>query len=188
MIAVYAIGDHPGPPLPDLNGVRAVPAGRIAALCGEVEQTELSPTALWAHEAVVEALMEDRDLLPVRYGTRLPDEAQVLRAVAERHDALLAALDGVRGAAEVSLRVVAPADGPAPVEAAARVHEQLAGQARAATVLEAGESRDLLRAAYLVDRGGGAAFAEAVAGHQRAHPNLRLLCTGPWPPYSFAER
>ena len=83
MIEVYAIADHPGPPLPDVNGVRAVPAGRIAALCADVEETALSPAALWAHEAVVEALMEDRDLLPVRYGTRLADEAQVLRAVAE---------------------------------------------------------------------------------------------------------
>ena len=43
MIEVYAIADHPGPPLPDVNGVRAVPAGRIAALCAEVEETELSP-------------------------------------------------------------------------------------------------------------------------------------------------
>ena len=106
-----------------------MPAGRIAALCAEVEETELSPAALWAHEAVVEALMEDRDLLPVRYGTRLPDEAQVLRAVAERHDALLAALDGVRGATEVSLRVVAPRRrAGAGRGRAARVHEQLAGR------------------------------------------------------------
>ena len=55
-------------------------------------------------------------------------------------------------------------------------------------MLDAGESRDLLRAAYLVDRDGSAGFAAAVATHQRAHPHLRLLCTGPWPPYSFAER
>ena len=30
--------------------------------------------------------------------------------------------------------------------------------------------------------------AGLVAGLQRMHPDLRLLCTGPWPPYSFAER
>ena len=43
-----------------------------------------------------------------------------------------------------------------------------------------------LRAAYLVDRDGGKAFTAAVADQQRHNPELRLLCTGPWPPYSFA--
>jgi hypothetical protein len=167
VIAVYAIADHPGPPLPGrVDGLRVVPAHRLAAICGDVEEREVSPNALWQHEEVVEALMEQRDLLPVRYGTRLPDEAHVVAAVAERHDALLAALDRVRDATELSLRVAA--------------------QARASTKLDTRESADLLRAAYLVDRDGGEAFTAAVADEQRHNPELRLLCTGPWPPYSFA--
>ena len=187
MIAVYAIADHPGPPLPGrVDGLRVVPAHRLAAICGDAEEREVSPNALWHHEEVVEALMEQRDLLPVRYGTRLPDEAHVVAAVAERHDALLAALDRVRGATELSLRVAAPPEAPTTGGAVQRIHEHLAAQARASAKLDTRESADLLRAAYLVDRDGGKAFTAAVADQQRHNPELRLLCTGPWPPYSFA--
>jgi hypothetical protein len=187
VIEVYAIADHPGPPLPGrVEGLRVVPAHRLAAICGDVEEREVSPNALWHHEEVVEALMEQRDLLPVRYGTRLPDEAHVVAAVAERHDALLAALDRVRDATELSLRVAAPPEAPATGGAAQRIHEHLAAQARMATQLDTHESADLLRAAYLVDRDAGEAFTAAVAAEQRDNPDLRLLCTGPWPPYSFA--
>ena len=44
-----------------------------------------------------------------------------------------------------------------------------------------------LRAAYLVDRAHVDAFVAAVRALQREHAGLSVLCTGPWPPYSFAE-
>jgi hypothetical protein len=47
---------------------------------------------------------------------------------------------------------------------------------------------ELFRAAFLVDRGGVERFAAEVARLQDENPALSLLCTGPWPPYSFAER
>jgi hypothetical protein len=46
---------------------------------------------------------------------------------------------------------------------------------------------ELLRAAYLVDRDAIGAFTRLVARLDDRHPGLQLLCTGPWPPYSFAE-
>jgi hypothetical protein len=30
-------------------------------------------------------------------------------------------------------------------------------------------------------------FRETVHGLELAHPALSILCTGPWPPYSFAS-
>jgi hypothetical protein len=42
-----------------------------------------------------------------------------------------------------------------------------------------------VRAAYLVEPGRIPAFQDAFAQLRRAHPDLRLLLTGPWPPYSF---
>lgn len=210
MIELYAITDHPGPPLPDLAPLELVPVDGLAAVCAPATDADVSPDALWRHEELVEALMADRDLLPVRYGTRLEDEGAVARAVLERRDELAAALDRVRGAVELSVRVVAaevaPA-GPQPADArsgaeylrlraradasrerAARaLHEPLAELARTGT-----EARprppELFRAAYLVERSGVEAFAAEVAALQEANPGLSILCTGPWPPYSFAER
>jgi hypothetical protein len=46
---------------------------------------------------------------------------------------------------------------------------------------------ELLRAAYLVDRDAVGGFTARVDALQREHPELAVLCTGPWPPYSFAE-
>ena len=40
----------------------------------------------------------------------------------------------------------------------------------------------------LVDRERVQSFARRVAELQASNQALRLLCTGPWPPYSFAQR
>jgi hypothetical protein len=210
VIELYAITDNPGPPLPDVAPLRTIPVDGLAAGCAPAVETEASPETLWRHEEVVEALMADRDLLPARYGTRLEDETAVVRAVEDRRDELTVALDRVRGAVEVSVRVAtlgAPPDSVAQREAgsgaeylreraraevsseraADTVHEPLSALSRASVV---GRPRppELFRAAYLVERAVLGTFAATVARLQDASPGFSILCTGPWPPYSFAER
>jgi hypothetical protein len=210
VIELYAIADHPGPPLPSVAPLRAVPAGDLAAICAPAEEREVSPETLWRHEEVVEALMRDRDLLPVRYGTVLEDDAAVARAVTERRDELTASLARVRGAAELSVRAVAagsdgPGDEPGDATSGAEylrtrarssaardavaksLHEPLAALARADVRRTPRPPAELLRAAYLVDRDAVATFTRLVARLDERNPDLHLLCTGPWPPYSFAE-
>ena len=198
MIELLAITDDATPPEPPLVAVRS---GGLSALCAPAEDAAVTADTLWRREAMLEALMEDRDLLPVRFGTRVADEAAAARAVAERRTELEAGLERVRGAVELSLRVHAPepADAPPPeassgsaymrakatrTQAAARLHEPLARLARASVVRPAPE---LLRAAYLIEREAVEPFVARVRELQREHPALSLLCTGPWPPYSFAE-
>jgi gas vesicle protein GvpL/GvpF len=208
VIELYAITDYPGPPLPDVAPLKAVATKRLAAVCAPADSSEVSPDSLWRHEEVVEALMKDRDLLPVRFGTRLSDELAAARAVGQRYDTLAVALAGVRGAVELSVRVVdggenasTPGDAGSGAEymrARARsavdreratrlVHEPLSILARA-SVQSSPRGSELLRAAYLVDRLAVDGFVALVARLERANSTLRLLCTGPWPPYSFAER
>ena len=205
MIELYAITDHPGPPLPDVAPLRVVPIDGLAGVYSTASDAELSPEALWRHEEVVEALMADRDLLPVRYGTRLDDEAAVARALEERREELAAALDRVRGAVELSVRAAAPgapepagAGGSDYLRARARaaaghdrtarvLHEPLSALARA-SVEGTPHPPELFRAAYLVEHDAVERFTEAVGRLQNANQGLSLLCTGPWPPYSFAER
>jgi Gas vesicle synthesis protein GvpL/GvpF len=206
VIELYAIADHPGPPLPDLFPLHVVAEDGLAVLYGPAAEREVTPKALWRHEEVVEALMADRDLLPVRYGTWLEDEGAVARAIRERHHELVEALDRVRGGVELSVRVVSEDPQAADVEpttgaeylrdkarrsaereAAARaVHVPLSEAARMSVQAEPHGPGELLRAAYLVDRAAVADFVLAVGRLERDHPGLRLLCTGPWPPYSFA--
>ena len=208
MIELYAITDNPGPPLPDLAPLGALSVDGLAAVYGPASSGEVTPEALWRHEEVVEALMEDRDLLPVRYGTCLEDEATAVRAVAERRADLAVALDQVRGAIELAVRVLLADERPAAAgpelsgaqylcakarsaserESAIRtLHEPLSILARASRQASPRAPSEPLRAAYLVDRPAVPAFTALVSRLQDANPRLRLLCTGPWPPYSFTE-
>ena len=49
------------------------------------------------------------------------------------------------------------------------------------------DAQTLFRASYLVPRSRVAAFAERVDRLSAQHPELAIVCTGPWAPYSFAE-
>ena len=196
MIELLAITDDPAPAAPPL---RVVPAAGLGVVVEPAGEGELDADALWRRESLLEELMRERALLPVRLGTRVEDDAAAVEAVAPRRDELAAALDRVRGAVEVSVRAV-PAPGPAGPAAAG---DAAAGPAPAALpgAVEAVHARlselardharhegpELLRAAYLVDRTAVDAFVAAVRELQREQPGLSLLCTGPWPPYSFAE-
>jgi hypothetical protein len=176
VIELLAITDDPGaPPAP----LRLVPAGPVAVLVGPAPEGEVDAEALWEREALLEDLMTQRALLPIRYGTRVEDDAAAVAAVEPRGAELAAALDRVRGAVEVSVRAVG-SDG----EAAAAVHARLAGLAREHARHDGPEP---LRAAYLVERAAVDGFVAAVRELQHEHSDLSILCTGPWPAYSFAE-
>jgi hypothetical protein len=45
----------------------------------------------------------------------------------------------------------------------------------------------VMSGAYLVDRGDLSRMVDGVRAVARDHPELELLCTGPWPPYNFSE-
>jgi hypothetical protein len=159
MIELFAITRADAPPPPDR--LRAISAGAgLAAVVAPVEDQEVNAEALWRHEELVEALMADRDVLPVRFGTRFHDEEEAAQAVAAQRATLTTALERVQGAVELSVH------GPPEIQA------QLREFARD-TVERPG------RVAYLVDRGAVDDFRARVA-------QLEATCTGPWPPYSFS--
>jgi hypothetical protein len=208
VIDLYAITAAPGPPLPTVVPLHAVPLGDLAAICAPAEEREVTPDTLWRHEQVVEALMEDRDLLPVRFGTRLDDDAAAARSLAGRRAEFKRALERVRGAVELSVRAVF-LDAAGRVEptaetgadylrlkrritaaqeaVASAIHEPLRALARAHALRSPRPPAEALRAAYLVERDAVGRFTGLVAQLDEQHPELRLLCTGPWPPYSFVE-
>src|SRR5439155_26256047 len=77
------------------------------------------------------------------------------------------------------------AGGKARQRLAEELHEPRARLSRARTRF-GGASRDLLQAAYLVPRRYVAAFGDEVRRLEAAHADLTIVCTGPWPPYTFA--
>jgi hypothetical protein len=213
VIWVYAVCERPDLPLPRVRGLARAPLDMIAegplvAVVSRHAQPPDEPAldALWAHERVVESLMGERAVLPMRFGTRPPSADGVREILAGRRDALLEMLDRVRGRVELALRAMQPAAraaaAPSPATASggeylrarlagartlAALHEPLAAVAVAARRWPQRSPEELLRTSYLVDQPAVAQFRGAVESLQREHPETALLCTGPWPAYSFVE-
>jgi hypothetical protein len=161
VIELYAITDHPGPALPEATSLRLVARGSLAGVCGAAdEEVAVTPEGLWRHERIVEELMQDRAVLPVRYGTRFPDEVAAGRVLEERREQLGAALERVRGAVELAVRVIARSGAPAPGEGEGEDHAVSAGRSGDADV---GAGTAYLRARQ---RETSAASGAAAAAHE----------------------
>jgi hypothetical protein len=199
VISLIAITDSSAPP--PSAPVSAVSAGSLCALCVQGDDEPVTVDTLVEREALLEALMEDRDVLPVRFGSAVADERAAAQLLLDRHDELAAALDQVRGAVELSVRarLVGSEAGEHAVHAsgreylrarvggsaaATRIHESLKAISRSAIVRSGG--REVLRASYLVDRSRVRGFVLEVRRIQDSCTELSILCTGPWPPFSFA--
>jgi hypothetical protein len=172
-----------------------------------VEGGDVTQEAILSHAHVVEELMGRSDaVLPARFGSAFSDEQELADAVRTKAPALVRGLNLVRGCFEFGLRVLGP-DGAAESAAgelsgrdymrnrlaeektrrglAEELHEPLARLSRASTRF-GDASSELLRSAYLVPRPDVAVFGEHVRRLEAAHPDLTIVCTGPWPPYTFA--
>jgi hypothetical protein len=228
MVYLYAITDRPDapvPPIPGLDGVSLhILAHRdIGAAISPFSKGGMPPTEnnLWLHEAVLEFLMADRIVLPVRFGTMLADESAVRDAIEARYADFAADLERVRGRVELGLRVLWNDDDDSPRIAKTENSMCLGGRAymldrlererkaqdrrrQAAAIADeldaplvglSAESvrrvlttpRLLLTAAYLVERDSVATFREKVEAIGAGRPELRFLCTGPWPPFNFVN-
>jgi len=170
------------------------------------------PEALWAHEGIVDELLEGGPVVPFRYGTTLPDRAAAEAYLAREQDQFTRTLAALRGRVELAVRLAVPEsaestaeegsasdDGSASDSGSAylsarvserRAHDEvlapLASLAVARRQRDGGSAR-MIRASYLVASDDVERFASVVRRLQESHPELTLSCTGPWAPYSFVE-
>jgi hypothetical protein len=113
MIYIYGIVEQ-GCVLPaGLNGIDdTAPAllrhANIAAVIGDVQSSRvpLVEKNLWQHEKLIEGLMLDHAILPVRYGTLLKSEQEVLDILAANQAGFVSNLSRVRGRVELGVRVL----------------------------------------------------------------------------------
>jgi hypothetical protein len=211
VLYLYAIADAGGA-LPSRAGIDERPLvpvveRTLVAVCSAHEQPRLeaSRDAVRRHAAVVEALAERGAVLPARFGTAFADEEGVRRQLRERGAELGEALERVRGRVELGVRVLGDGDRASASAAGGRtyllarldeerrasaladeLHGALSAGAVAASVRVTPAPRLLLSGAYLVERGRVDAFRSLVEALALERPELEILCTGPWPPYSFA--
>jgi hypothetical protein len=190
-------------------------AGTLTAVVGRRDEP-CAPSAetLRAHDGVVRALAAGTPaLLPARFGAVASDEGELCAALAEREDEYAATLERVRGREQMTARVFSASatservadGGDAAGGPGARYLAGRAEQAGAAGVpgltallarlspLVAGEiverhdAAPLLASVYhLVARGTGDRYRAVLDEAARDWPALRVVASGPWPPYAFA--
>ncbi|HXE44626.1 MAG TPA: GvpL/GvpF family gas vesicle protein [Conexibacter sp.] len=199
------------PPCRGLGGARLGVLRRdgLAAVYSRHRRLRPQPTPaqVLAHERVVEAIMDDGPVLPLRFGTQLATEERLATVLDERREELLRTLARVRDRVELGVRALptAPTRDRAAGERTGRayllaraaqqrrrdrtvrdLHEPLAELAAATVVRPLPAPPALLVAAYLVDADRVAAFRARAAALDAQHDELDVVVTGPWPPYNFA--
>ena len=177
----------------EVDGLAAVISGEPAPLSAE---------ALRAHEAAVRRIAESADAcLPARFGAAAEDEEALRTALAARSRELLEALALVRGREQMTLRVhgvTAPLNassgsGTRYLEERRRARKfpeldplraALSKLVRAERVERHSEPGLLASVYHLVDKGAAPQYARVAEGVKLE--GLRVLVSGPWPPWSFA--
>ena len=209
MIHLYGVVDGLAE-LPPLAGLEEAPLERrrVDGLELVLSRSQASPSAeisrdsVLRHAEVVEELMiRSAAVLPAQLGRAFRDEDELTAAVRAQAPQLERGLERVRGCVEFGLRAI-PSESDVELDAAsgtdymrarleevqrgdrlvAQLHEPLARLAHEVTLRQHGGE---LSASYLVARGDAVAFQQAVARLERS-PGVTVVCTGPWPPYSFA--
>ena len=203
MIIVYALTLGPVPVRPPL---RTMTVGAISAVVRDGARPP-APTdaALRRHDAIVRTVAAAaRAILPVRFGTLVQDLEELRLLLGARQRALHERLRAVRGRVQMTVRVLEPVkeivrsgrlqparSGTAYLKARAAEHD-VAGFAPVRDAVrrwirdERVEKRDGLASVYhLVPRGAAAGYRRALE-QAAADAGVRLVVTGPWPPYAFA--
>jgi hypothetical protein len=216
MIHVYAMLEE-NAEVPPFEGIDDEPVaamaveGLTAAVSVLRQPAEPSGDNLVRHADVVDLLARiNPAVVPARFTRPLESPEALAAAVGPRAPELRAALARVRGCVELSVLVFRPAAERGPTEtapastggeylrlrlaeqtAAERLAEELtaplARHARASVARRVASPNFVLGRRYLVESPRVDAFRAGVLAVTREHPELSIVCTGPWPPYSFVE-
>ncbi len=210
-LLLYAIADREHVISDALAGLgrgrlRPVGVGELVAVVGDCNSAPpVTPEALLQFAQVVEELMADGTVLPARFGTVVDHEDAVRQLLVDRHRSLADALRRVGGAAEMGVRAGwanrHSTTRPSGAEylrgrldqrqraqrVAAELDAALGELARDRAVRILPRPQGQVTAAYLVPRPRVDEFRLACARLAETVAEAEIVCTGPWPPYSFVE-
>lgn len=211
-LLLYGITEAGGCPLPQYDSggrqLRGIIDGQLRAVVSEHDPGDREPTvtSLRAYERTLRRLMACGAILPARFGSVIPDDDAVAAFLHGRHTELLLRLRHVAEAVELALRACCTVDespGSGHQSGTAYMQARLEQRRRARriareldplTTLARSVRRELapepgipVRDSYLIDKQRVEEFVALVRQLDTQLDDVELLCTGPWPPYSFAE-
>ncbi len=163
---------------------------------------EDDPDVQLHHQRVTDVWERTAACLPARYGTRFASEAQLCEQLEAQQSTLAAALERVRGTAELAVTALWVQEPEMPADTtpgrahllevlertrtAKRIADAVARAAAPLAMRQARSARPEIAAsvALLVPRGRAQTVARALTT-LGPDDRVRILVNGPWPPYSF---
>ena len=176
-----------------MRDVRTVDCGSIAALAGEACTQERNAAAI-RHDDIVRAAVEQHSsVVPFRFGTELRSEPELRWLLEANGQTLSDQLSRFCGRLEMGLKArLTPETAPG-VQLLRlpfgleriRALAPLAGDRQ--EKLGTGPGGTIFEGCYLIGRNAIDRFWDALERIRSAVPELALLGSGPWAPYSFCD-
>ena len=192
-------------PAPPVRGVSVVSFRDLAALATEVAYAAPAPDEknVAEYRRVIEGVFGRQTILPASFGTIFRTRDALMRWLELHYFTLIDGLTFLadRAMARVSVSYAGTTGSfaatahpitldPEVVETTAaesfRVLKRHAVAALAPTSISSGLGT-VSRASFLVERERWTVFGDIVREEQRRLPEMKLECTGPWPPYDFVR-
>lgn len=198
MILLHAVVPRNGATV----GLQRVVAGDVAVLYEECDQApSRERDAVLAHGARILELAADGPVLPMRYGTAVADVSDLAAVVEDNAPTWQRRLDALHGQVELLVHVQVDgeaqrSDGETGRSYLRRRSAVLGARDRAVqavgTILGAWPHQlrplpDGKRVAVLVGREVTAPARAALEAWAADQPDIGIVVTGPWPPFSFSE-
>ena len=168
--------------------VYAMSCGDIAAVVSNAPFKEYVFTEenVHTHNQVITLVMEGYPVVPMAFGMAFKNE-EVLKGVLEKLRCdLKKALKEVEGKVELGVKVILPKGAGFDEDAFASEIKALRELATQCKLGKRFSKRLILNAFYLVAKEKVEAFLGASKALEEKFKQLRIQCTGPWPPFNFA--
>ena len=172
--------------------VYTIPYRDIAAVVSDspMMDYEMTEDNIRGHEAVLRQVMECHTVVPVEFGTMIKNERILGRLLTKAYEPTRECLRLVDNMVELGVKAVLNgdivfADLEKIKEYTSDILASLSTIAKQAVAGDLFSDRLILNASFLVNKKDIEVFSNEVARLQEKYPMLKLLYSGPWPPYNF---
>lgn len=170
------------------NGeVYAMPCGNIAAVVSNslFKEYVLTENNVFTHNQVIMHVMEEYPVLPMAFGMLFKNEKALRRVLGRVHDDLKTRLNEVEGKVELGVKVILPKGVAFDEDEFASEIKTLREVAAQCKLSKRFSTHLILNASYLVEKEKVEAFLGAAKTLEEKFREVKIQCTGPWPPYNF---
>ncbi len=172
--------------------VYTIPYRDIAAVVSDspAKDYEMAEDNIRKHEVVLRQVMESHTVVPAEFGTTIRNERILRRLLTKAYEPTRECLRLVDNMVELGLKAVlsndmAFDDQEKRKECISDIFGSLNTIAKQAVTGDIFSDRLVLNASFLVNKGDIETFSNEVTRLQEKYRMLKLLYSGPWPPYNF---